>query len=151
MPHQACVQGISGVQLKYDIGTKIAPTGAKNLGIPDENKRLGPLDLATCIAKKAFAHNFSPHRHLAVLQHFISLYQSLSIIVHCAFMWVFQELRNSVYKKGRKGGIWNPKNQATEKCLKLPKIYGTKTTMREKQLFTVLHGNAQKGLHSELW
>ena len=82
-PHQACVQGISGEQLHYNIGTKIAPTGAKNLGIPDENKRPGPLDLATCIAKKAFAHNFSPHRHLAVLQHFISLYQSLSIIA-CA-------------------------------------------------------------------
>ena len=105
MPHQACVQGISGEQLNYDIGPKIAPTGAKNLGIPDENKRPGPLDLATCIAKKAFAHNFSPHQHLAVLQHFISLYQSLSIIVHCAFMWVFQGPRNSVFKKGRKGGI----------------------------------------------
>ena len=104
-PHQACVQGISGEQLHYNIGTKIAPTGAKNLGIPDENKRPGPLDLATCIAKKAFAHNFSPHRHLAVLQHFISLYQSLSIIVNCAFMWFFQVLRNSVFKKRRKGGI----------------------------------------------
>ena len=87
-PHKACVQGISGEQLHYNIGTKIAPTGAKNLGIPDENKRPGPLDLATCIAKKAFAHNFSPHRHLAVLQHFTSLYQALSIIVCALFVRV---------------------------------------------------------------
>ena len=39
-----------------------------------------------------------------------TFYFTLSIIVHCAFMWVFQGLRNSVFKRGRRGGIWNPKN-----------------------------------------
>ena len=120
MPHQACVQGISGEQLNYDIGPKIAPTGAKNLGIPDENKRLGPLDLATCIAKKAFAHNFSPHRHLAVLQHFISLYQSLSIILHSCGVFKCYEIRS--LRRGEKEGSEIRKIRPPKKMPKIAKI-----------------------------
>ena len=85
----------------------------KKSGNPGWEQTTGSIGSGNVHCQKGFRAQFltSPASGRAA-----TFYFTLSIFInHFAFMWGFQVLWNSVFKKRRKGGIWNPKNPATKK------------------------------------
>ena len=85
----------------------------KKSGNPRWEQTTGSIGSGNVHCQKGFRAQFltSPASGRAA-----TFYFTLSIFInHFAFMWGFQVLWNSVFKKRRKGGIWNPKNPATKK------------------------------------